>query len=231
MKSFTFLFFLQFLACTHSSEQALEANNGPAQAPSMESSSNASPNEVKEATSPMKAKESKHERHHHSSNHSSHHHSSHHHSSHHEFFKDAQFGDLKLKAHDSLFLSGQPSLAALKAMKAANVKLYIDIRPKSEVKPDFIKMVESQGITFVSKTVFSNDGTADLKAVDAVFALHKKNHDVGHVVGCTSGARSSAWFTLHLIRHHKMPVDEAIAVGNTAYLDASWAENIRKMYK
>ena len=36
---------------------------------------------------------------------------------------------------------------------------------------------------------------------------------------------------LGLLRHHKMPVDEAIAVGNTAYLDASWAENIRKMYK
>lgn len=218
MKPIPYVLFTMFLACTHSGEQGLEANlNEPAQAHSALSSSNASPKEVKEATSPMMTKESKDE--------------AEHHGSHNEFFTDAQFGDLKLKSYDSLFLSGQPSLAALKAMKARNVKLYIDIRPKSEVKPEFIKMVESQGITFVSKTVFSNDGTADLKAVDEVFALHKKHHEVGHVVGCTSGVRSSAWFTLHLIRQHKMPVEEAIAAGKTAYLNESWSENIRKMYK
>jgi len=218
LKPISYVFFSLFLACTHSSEQGLEPNlSEQAQGHSSASSSNSSPKEVKETPSSMMTKESKED--------------AEHHGSHHEFFKDAQFGDLKLKAHDSLFLSGQPSLAALKAMKAGNVKLYIDIRPKSEVKPEFIKMVESQGITFVSKTIFSNDGTADLKAVDEVFALHKKHHDVGHVVGCASGVRSSAWFTLHLIRQHKMPVEEAIAAGKTAYLNESWAENIRKMYK
>ena len=230
MKSFQYVFMTLFMACTHSGEQ--EVNGTMNESAHTNASSSLSPSSPKapetqkqdaqkpdaqKPGSPMVKADSKEE--------------AHHHASHHEFFEDAQFGDLKLKAHDSLFLSGEPSLAALKAMKAGNVKLYIDIRPKSEVKPEFIKMVESQGITFVSKTIFSKDGKADLKAVDEVFVLHKKNHDVGHVVGCASGVRSSAWFTLHLIRQHKMPVEEAIEVGKTAYLNESWAENIRKIYK
>ena len=218
MKYFHFAFVSVLAACTHGGEQNLEPiSNQPSESHSAVSSLTADSHGAKESSPQSKSDESKHAVDHHDGNH--------------EYFRDAKFADLNVKAHDSLFLSGQPSLLALKAMKAGNVKLYIDIRPKSEVSPEFIKMVQSQGITFISKPIFSKDGTADLKAVDEVYALHKKYHDVGHVVGCTSGARSSAWFTLHLLKHHKMPVEEAIEIGKTAYLTEALAENIRKMSK
>jgi protein tyrosine phosphatase (PTP) superfamily phosphohydrolase (DUF442 family) len=240
------------LSCTHGTEQGSEnqtkepvqessssTSPSPSGAPASERAKDMSHHEMKESGSKVGHDHASHgigthKKSHHKKGHYKKGHykkGEHHHSADEAFFKDAKFGDLEVKAHDFLYLSGQPSLAAVKDMKAQNVQLYVDIRPKSEVGPEFVKMIESHGIMFVSKPVFLSDGSVDFKAVDEVYALHKKYHDVGHVVGCTSGVRSSGWLTLHLIKHHKMAVEDGIKIGKTAYLSEPLAENIRKVVK
>jgi protein tyrosine phosphatase (PTP) superfamily phosphohydrolase (DUF442 family) len=154
----------------------------------------------------------------------------HHHKSGH-FFTDAKLGKLALKAHENLYISGLPDKDALDAMKIAGIKVFIDVRPLDEVGNDFPKLVAAAGLKFESRPVFLKDGTVDLKAVDSITELHMKNHDHGHVVACTVGARSSGWLTLHLIRHHKMPVDEAIKIGKEAYLNDALATKISEVSK
>ena len=147
------------------------------------------------------------------------------------FFTDAKFGKLDVKAHENLFISGLPNKETLDAMKLGGVKLLIDVRPLDEVGNEFPKLVKAAGIEFESKPVFLKDGTVDLKAVDAITELHMKNHDHGHVIACTMGARSSGWVSLHLVKHHKMPVEEAIKIGKEAYLNDDLATKIREVSK
>jgi protein tyrosine phosphatase (PTP) superfamily phosphohydrolase (DUF442 family) len=165
---------------------------------------------------------------------SGHHKEEHHKDDHHksgQFFKDAKFGSFNVKAHDKLIISGLPDKAALDAMKVGGVKVLIDVRPLDEVGNEFPKMVKAAGLKFESKPVFLKDGTIDMKAVDAITDLHKKYHDNEHVVACTVGARSSGWLTLHLVNHHKMPVDEAIQIGKEAYLSDELAMKIKEVAK
>jgi len=159
---------------------------------------------------------------------SKHHAEKHHSHESHKFFEDAAFADLSAKAHDKLYLTGEASDSALKAMVAAGVKVYIDIRPESESGAEFKNRVLQSGMEFYSLPVFLENGEISEVNVDKVYELHRRFHEVGHAVACGSGVRSSGWMSLHLMRHHKMPAEKAIEIGKQAFLSDSLAERIVK---
>ena len=169
------------------------------------------------------------QKHHAQKHHAEKHHAEKHHSHEsHKFFEDAAFADLSAKAHDKLYLTGEASDSALKAMVAAGVKVYIDIRPESESGAEFKNRVLQSGMEFYSLPVFLENGEISEVNVDKVYELHRRFHEVGHAVACGSGVRSSGWMSLHLMRHHKMPAEKAIEIGKQAFLSDSLAERIVK---
>lgn len=116
---------------------------------------------------------------------------------------------------ESLYISGQPTEAALRQLRAEGVTTVINLRTPAEMQTglpfDEAAVLKELGVDYVALPV---RGTPEFPyAPSAVDALAAALRDAkGKVLlHCSSGARTSHLWAAYLIRDRGVPVDSALA--------------------
>jgi protein tyrosine phosphatase (PTP) superfamily phosphohydrolase (DUF442 family) len=119
--------------------------------------------------------------------------------------------------YGNLWFSGQPDQAGLEAARRAGVSVVVNLRHPSEFDWNERSAAESLGFSYHNLPVV---GTAPLShetfaAIDALIEEHQGEQVLVH---CASSNRVGAWFTVHLVSHRGMSLENALPVGRKAGL-------------
>jgi cytochrome c peroxidase len=111
-----------------------------------------------------------------------------------------------------LWLSAQPDEEGLRAAKENGVTLVVDLRAPGERGWDEAAAAERVGLDY-ENVVVPKDGPFPTDAFARIEALVESRPDEQILIHCSSGNRSAAWLTTHLVGEHGMGFTAALAIG------------------
>jgi protein tyrosine phosphatase (PTP) superfamily phosphohydrolase (DUF442 family) len=138
-------------------------------------------------------------------------------------------GEFSYARHSGLFLTGALTQEQLALLQEQGVVAVIDIRQANEDRSVLQAAATSLGMVYQNTPLFENGTkTISLDAVQAITAFHKTYKKTPHVVACSSGNRSSAWFGAHQHLDHGLDADASVSAAREAFLRDDMADELRR---
>lgn len=140
-------------------------------------------------------------------------------------------GSFSYARHNGLFLTGALNLEQLATLQELGVVAVIDIRQTNEDRTILKNAAESLGLVYTNTPLFE-EGSKNirLESVRDITAFHRTYRSTPHVVACSSGNRSSAWFGAHQFLDHQLSSDAAIDAAREAFLRDDMADALRRFF-
>jgi protein tyrosine phosphatase (PTP) superfamily phosphohydrolase (DUF442 family) len=138
-------------------------------------------------------------------------------------------GEFSYARHSGLFLTGALAQDQLAVLQEQGVVAVIDIRQADEDRSALESAASALGMVYQNTPLFEKGTrTISLDAVNAITAFHKTYKKTPHVVACSSGNRSSAWFGAHQHLDHGLDADASVAAAREAFLRDDMASELRR---
>jgi protein tyrosine phosphatase (PTP) superfamily phosphohydrolase (DUF442 family) len=109
-----------------------------------------------------------------------------------------------------LYLSAQPDQVTLKLAIEHGVGVVINLREPNEQDWDENGAAASLGLTYYNLPIGRSGPGFDADILAQISKLVGKHRDTKILMHCSSGNRAGAWFAVHLVRDHGMPVERSI---------------------
>ena len=109
-----------------------------------------------------------------------------------------------------LYLSAQPDQATLKTAIEHGVGVVINLREPNEQDWDEEGAATSLGLTYYNVPITRGGSGFDPDVLAQISGLVGTHRDTKILMHCSSGNRAGAWFAVHLVRDHGMPVEPSI---------------------
>jgi protein tyrosine phosphatase (PTP) superfamily phosphohydrolase (DUF442 family) len=120
-----------------------------------------------------------------------------------------------------LYLSAQPDQATLKMAIKHGVGVVINLREPNEQDWDEDSAAASLGLTYYNLPISRSGPGFDTDILAQISKLVGKHRDTKILMHCSSGNRAGAWFAVHLVRDHGMPVEQSIEMSRRVGLTNS----------
>ncbi len=109
-----------------------------------------------------------------------------------------------------LYLSAQPDQATLDMAIEQGIGVVINLREPNEQDWDERAAATSRGLTYYNLPIARGGPGFDSDLLAQISKLVGKHRNTKILLHCSSGNRAGAWFAVHLVRDHGMPVEQSI---------------------